>query len=121
MFSQSDIKGPSSAPAARETIQITFPEPVPLEQEQGAFPTLQSMTTRTSGIAVQVFRDNLMTIIGQLQDALNAAATSQSTFEMDEAQFHLTVSAEGELSLLAKVGGHVGAGIVVTLRRKKSP
>jgi hypothetical protein len=119
MSSQSGIKREPGGLDVPETIRITFQESVPLEEQQSAFPMLQSVTTRTSDVAVQVFRDNLAKTVMQLQDALNSVDDRKSLFKMDEVQFHLTVSAEGELSLLAKVGGIIGAGIVITLKRKE--
>ena len=119
MSSQSEIKRDPGGLDVPETIRITFQESLPLEEQQSAFPMLQSVTTRTSDVAVQVFRDNLAKIVGQLQDALDSVADRQTSYKIDEVQFHLTVSAEGELSLLAKVGGSIGAGIVVTLKRKE--
>jgi hypothetical protein len=119
MSSQSGIKRKIGGLDAPETIRIAFQDSVSLEEEQSAFPTIQSVPIRTSDVVVQVFRDNLAKIVMQLQDALNTIDDRQSLFKLDEAQFHLTVSAEGELSLLAKVGGSFGAGIVITLKRKE--
>jgi len=105
---------------AMDTISIATEEG-PLLQGPGghnAFPTLREVTSKASTVAFDGFKEHLSKIVEQLQHALDSAGDEQSRYAIAEAQFNLTVNAEGEISILGKASAGVTAGITVTLRQK---
>ena len=74
----------------------------------------------TSKIPANLVVDNLSSLIAVFSNCFNSIHTSNGSYELDEIELKVEISAEGQIALVGSIGAECTGGITLKFKKGKT-
>ncbi len=99
-------------------IEVIVPDEA-LNTRQG-LPSLKVSQQRCIEVESEILRENLRSIVANLQDALDVPEKTASCYQLEEIEFALELTAKGTFAFVAGIEGGAHASVKIKLKRRET-